>query len=242
MIWLINENNTNQACLCHWWARRNKLLVDELSNSTKFVWQQIIRASPRLLGQPDTSDEYSCEGAQMPCAQGQRMEVFLQNGKFCPGQQWPEKNWRWWRVISETPASVSPSGQQDWPMVPAVVPTQRWGGAGGWYNILFVLGTKATVPSTSSTHRLRKILKYWDFRQKKPNNRVKGSKNSVRSAAQRRGWLIPDLRALRGHQELGHSRLLTLPGKGKKRSVVETWSWRPGGIFYGLKTSTRFSS
>lgn len=241
MIWLINENNRNQACLCQWRARINKLLVDELSNGTKFVWQQIIRASPRLLGQPDTSNEYSCEGAQMPCVQGQRMEIFLQNGKFYPGQRWPEKNWRWWWVISETSASVSPSGQRDWPMVPAVVPTQRWGGVGGLYDILFVLGTKATVLSTSCTHRLREILKYWDFCKKNPN-RVKGSKNPVCSAAQTRGWLIPDLRTIRGHQDLGHSRLLALPGKGTKWSVVETWNWRPRGIFYGLKTSTKFSS
>lgn len=218
MIWLINENNRNRACLCQWRARINKLLVDELSNGTKFVWQQIIRASPRLLGQPDTSNEYSCEGAQMPCVQGQRMEIFLQNGKFYPRQRWPEKNWRWRWVISETSASVSPSGQRDWPMVPAVVPTQCWGGAGGLYDILFVLGTKASVPSTSHTHRLREILKYWDFHKKKnPNqNRVKGSKNSVCSAAQTRGWLMPDLRTICGHQDLSHSRLLALPGKGTK--------------------------
>lgn len=191
MIWLINGNNRNRACLCQWRARINKLLVDELSTGTKFVWQQIIRASPRLLGQPDTSNEYSCEGAQMPCVQGQRMEIFLQNGKFYPRQRWPEKNWRWRWVISETSASVSPSGQRDWPMVPAVVPTQRWGGAGGLYDILFVLGTKATVPSTSHTHTLREILKYWDFHKKKPQTKREWRApriQSVQLLKQEVGW------------------------------------------------------
>lgn len=129
MIWLINGNNRNAACLCQWLVRINKLLEDRPANGTKFVWQQIIGASPRLLRKPDASNEYSCDGEQMPCVQGQRMCLFLQHGKFDPRWQWPDRNWRWWWVIGWTSASAWPCDHQL--MEPVMVPTQRWGGADG---------------------------------------------------------------------------------------------------------------
>lgn len=59
--------------------------MDGLSNGTKFVWQQIIRASPRLLGEPDPMNIHvkvtKCHVSRdEECSFSYRMENFIPNG------------------------------------------------------------------------------------------------------------------------------------------------------------------